>query len=501
MKTSILALLGRIRVGNTVLALVASTLSVMAAVPGPAMAAPADSFTSADVGFAEGSGDGADIVRRLSAMQSAVSPKVPVLRLDLDWWSVEPARGAPLRWDRLDPVVDAAAARGMRVLLVLAYAPPWANGGHSGDKWFPTRDQDWTSIVDRTVAHFGGKVQAYEIWNEPNFVNFANFVGDRKARYWQLVKLAYPRVKARCPGCVVLAGASGAGTVQGGTNPNAPSVWLDWAYSRGYRNYFDAVAHHPYPAWNSGKGPADPECVNRWWNMFGPPSEAMPCGELALVHSVMVRHGDTAKKVWATEFGYPTAGLAAIPSASTVSEYLVQGVRMWRALPYAGPLIVYSYRDRCTAADDPECHFGLVTTTMASKEPITADVSAALRGDGVTPVPSWPERLAAGATLPRASALRSRNGLYELWLQGDGNLVLYRTSGEVLWSTATTNGENLVNQNDGNLVLYTGSGAAAWSSRTWTQGPSTLVLEDTGNLVLYRNDGGSITWSTGTAQG
>ncbi|MEV6062677.1 hypothetical protein AB0L62_21975 [Nocardia asteroides] len=499
MNTPVFALLrGRMRGASALFVIALGVLSMTVAAPGSTEAAPADSFTSADVGFAEGSG--ADLAARLPAMQNAVAPKAPIVRVDLDWWYVEPARGAALRWDRLDPVVDAAAGRGMRVLLVLAYAPPWANGNHSGDKWFPVRDQDWTSIVARTVAHFGGKVQAYEVWNEPNFVNFANYAGDRKTRYWQLVKLASARVRAGCPTCVVVAGASGAGTVQGSTNPNTPSIWLEWAYRNGYRGYFDAVAHHPYPAWNSGKGPADPECVNRWWNMFGPPAESAPCGELAMVHSVMVRYGDTAKKIWGTEFGYPTAGLAAIPNASTVSGYLVQGIGMWRALPYTGPLIMYSYRDRCTAATDPECHFGLVTTTFAAKEPITTEVTAALRGDAGTPVPGKPDRLTAGATLPRESALRSRDGRYELWLQGDGNLVLYRTGGEALWSTGTTTGERLVNQTDGNLVLYTGTGTAVWSSRTWTAGPSTLVLEDSGRLALYRDDTGALTWSAGTAQ-
>ncbi|GGK61809.1 hypothetical protein [Nocardia camponoti] len=499
MKKPVLELLKRIRAGSVAVVLAAGILST---VPGTATSAPGDSFTSADVGFAEGSVSGSDLAARLPAMQSAVAPKAPIVRVDLDWWYVEPSRGAALKWDQLDPVVNAAAARGMRVLLVLAYAPPWANGNHGDDKWFPVRDQDWTSIIDRTVAHFGNKVQAYEVWNEPNFVQFGNFGTDRKTRYWQLVKLAYSRVKAGCPSCVVVAGASGAGTVQGSTNPNAPSVWLDWAYRNGYRNYFDAVAHHPYPAWNSGKGPADPECVNRWWNMFGPPAESPACGELANVHSVMVRNGDTAKKVWGTEFGYPTAGLAAIPSAATVSKFLVQGVQMWRALPYAGPLFVYSYRDRCTAAGDPECHFGLTTTTMAPKEPIFTDVTAALRGETQPPPPpSSQDKLLVGATLTRDTSLKSRNGLYELWLQGDGNLVLYRTTGEPIWATGTTTGATLINQSDGNLVLYPARGAAVWSSKTWNAGPSTLTLQDDGRLVLTRNDTGATTWSIGSTQG
>jgi len=53
------------------------------------------------------------------------------------------------------------------------------------------------------------------------------------------------------------------------------------------------VTHHPYPAANSGFGPSRPECVTRWWNMFGPPDER--CGELAAVRAVMIRHGDSAK--------------------------------------------------------------------------------------------------------------------------------------------------------------------------------------------------------------
>jgi hypothetical protein len=61
------------------------------------------------------------------------------VRVDLNWWYVQPCRGCPLRWDRLDPVVDGAAARSMRVLVVLGYAPPWANGGSADDKWFRLR--------------------------------------------------------------------------------------------------------------------------------------------------------------------------------------------------------------------------------------------------------------------------------------------------------------------------------------------------------------------------
>src|SRR5690349_4380827 len=76
--------------------------------------------------------------------------------------------------------------------------PAVGDGGHADDKWFPTDDNAWTSIVQRVVQHFGDKVQAYEVWNEPNIESFGNYGSDRKARYWQLVRLASDEIRAGC---------------------------------------------------------------------------------------------------------------------------------------------------------------------------------------------------------------------------------------------------------------------------------------------------------------
>ena len=467
--------------------------------PPPAHPQPAgpltDTYTSFDVGFAEGAGLYDDeLARRLGGMADYVPGRSPLIRVDLDWWYVEPCSGCPLAWDRLDPVVDQATARGMRVLIVLAYAPSWANGGHTDDKWFPTRDADWTRIIDRTVEHFGTKVQAYEVWNEPNIEGFGNYAGDRRARYWQLVRLAHQRIHAACPACVVLAGASGNGSPASQTrNDNESALWLDWAYANGYGNYFDAVAHHPYPAWSAGKGPSDPECANRWWNMFGPRDESRPCGELAYVHSVMVKHGDTAKKIWATEWGYPTSGATNI-ALETVRDYLAESVSMWRSLPYTGPLFLYSYRDACRDAANPECNFGVVTRDFVPKGVLYSDLSAALAD-------AWGPTLPVGRSLRRWASLLSEDRRFQVWLQDDGNLVLYRRYGAPLWASGTRNGVRLTNQSDGNLVLYRADGGIAWSSGTYGNGPSTLWMQDDGNLVLYRNSDGKPTWASGTVAG
>jgi hypothetical protein len=436
------------------------------------------------VGFSEGAGT-AGLVGRLDRMDDYVGERKPMLRLDLNWWGVQGCDSCAPDFSTLDPVVDAAAARGIRVLLILTYAPPWANGGHDNDHWFPVDDGDWTAIVDATVAHFAGKVQAYEVWNEPNFVHMGNF-GDgsaaaRRARYWRLVEIAHARVHAGCADCVVLAGASGAGTPVTNTrdgNPNESSVWLEWAYANGYGDDFDAVTHHPYAPWSVGLGPSYPECTApRWWNMFGPPDEK--CGELAAVRAVMVRHGDGAKKIWATEFGYPSAGTGI--SAAQRRDFLEEGVRNWRALDYTGPFFLFSFADSpradCAGSADPECFFGVVDAAGAAKQPAYDGMRLALTDTRL-------ESLAPGRSLHRASALWSSLGRFTLWLQGDGNLVLYQGS-TVLWKVVNLKGVRLTNQTDGSLALFDVNGKKVWSTPTAGKGASTLIMQNDGNLVLY----------------
>jgi hypothetical protein len=60
------------------------------------------------------------------------------------------------------------------------------------------------------------------------------------------------------------------------------------------------------------------------------------------------------------------------------------------------------------------------------------------------------------------------SGADEAILQGDGNFVLYTSSGTPVWAsnTAGNTGAYLSVQNDGNVVVYSASGAALWSTGT-----------------------------------
>ena len=120
---------------------------------------------------------------------------------------------------------------------------------------------------------------------------------------------------------------------------------------------------------------------------------------------------------------------------------------------------------------------GLASATVNVNAPVSPKAPAA---------PS--NTLQSGQWLEAGKHLQSPNGRFRLYVQTDGNLVLYdeAQNHKALWATAT-NGKPSVRatmQTDGNLVLYSGS-TGVWSSKTNGWNGARLVVQDDGNLVIY----------------
>ena len=110
--------------------------------------------------------------------------------------------------------------------------------------------------------------------------------------------------------------------------------------------------------------------------------------------------------------------------------------------------------------------------------------------------------LAPGLAITTGGALVSANGQYEMVMQADGNLVLYRMADRrPMWATGTA-GRGVgraVMQVDGNFVLYTMAGGVVWQTNTARHPGSFLVLQDDGNVVIYQPT--SPLWQSNTHQG
>jgi hypothetical protein len=115
-------------------------------------------------------------------------------------------------------------------------------------------------------------------------------------------------------------------------------------------------------------------------------------------------------------------------------------------------------------------------------------------------------QLNGGQSLAVGDVLRSANGTHGLFMQGDGNLVLYSgvpSISTAVWATNTWTLPLFLRPNradmqgDGNLVLYNSSNFAAWASNTHGNPGARAVMQDDRNLVIY-TPGNQALWASGT---
>ena len=106
--------------------------------------------------------------------------------------------------------------------------------------------------------------------------------------------------------------------------------------------------------------------------------------------------------------------------------------------------------------------------------------------------------LPSGGTLYENEAVHSFDGRFSLWMQGDGNMVLYQNSPlQALWATHTAGGGNrAVMRADGDFVVYSSANKPLWRSSTGNHTGASLAVQTDGNVVVY--SGSTALWHTGT---
>jgi hypothetical protein len=270
----------------------------------------------------------ADLERELDGYSEV---GVDWLRFDVKWEIVEANQGV-YDWHRYDRVVAEARKRGLRLLATIAYAPPWARPNESDSEIDPDAYAAFAAAAVRRYATRG--VHHYELWNEPNIHGFWK-PEPNPAVYARLVKAAYREMKAVRSDITVVAGAL-AGTggyagpeCAGGASRVNPIPFLEAMYAEGAQGSFDALSYHPY---TGGGRPGESHPCNGWHQMAGTKPS---------LRSVMEAAGDGGKEIWATEFGARADDVGEQGQA----ERIAAGVRLWPRYPWAGPLMVYAYRD------------------------------------------------------------------------------------------------------------------------------------------------------------
>jgi phosphatidylserine/phosphatidylglycerophosphate/cardiolipin synthase-like enzyme len=207
-------------------------------------------------------------------------------------------------WAGLDAIADAYNQAGFKVLFSVTAAPDWTRPGKTGNGP-PDNYQHFYRFVGEMAGHFRGRVHAYEIWNEPNMKGEWEGAPLSAADYVRLLAGAYQAVKAADPAALVVTAAPIPTGINDGVLAIDDRVWVQQMYSAGVQLYCDAIGAHPYGFANPPDvlylgGDFDP---SRGWDDH--PSFFFR-NTMEDYYRIMVAYGDGAKRIWATEFGWPT---------------------------------------------------------------------------------------------------------------------------------------------------------------------------------------------------
>ncbi|BBY28624.1 hypothetical protein GCM10023114_18470 [Mycolicibacterium sediminis] len=314
-----------------------AVLSIGLAVQAPTSAAL--EAPSAGYGFSQYGGDVRLSQQTLDRELDAVAKtNATWLRVVVDWFRVEPVEGL-YDWSYIDGVVNSARAHGLKVLMMVAFAPDWARA--PGTSWSapPQNAADFGDFATAAVGRYGTRVSSWEIWNEPNSSDYFGSTGDAAAKYTDLLKAAYTAIKKVQPGAtIVSAGMSRTGEIP-------PATFLSQMYASGAKGYFDATAMHPYVS----PGGLDADSYGGW-------------SAVGQMHGVMAAEGDGAKQIWMTELGAPTMpapdGVTQDEQAKQITDVLAAAA----ATGYSGPAFIFTIRDGDGMAADPEGNYGALLT-------------------------------------------------------------------------------------------------------------------------------------------
>lgn len=169
-------------------------------------------------------------------------------RLQSGWQKTEKTEGVyDFAW--LDNQVDKLVSEGIDPFISLSYGnklycnnpedcPQIDNGGVGHiPVVYENERKAWQNYVRATVEHFGDRVKYFEIWNEPDVINFCRCPQMTwPEAYMELVKLTAPIIREILPDALIISCTALATNTQ-------------LLFDMGLGDYVDIHSYHSYNAW------------------------------------------------------------------------------------------------------------------------------------------------------------------------------------------------------------------------------------------------------------
>ena len=186
------------------------------------------------------------------------------------WSSLETAPG---NWDfsDWDNYVEISRNAGKKILAILAYDTPWVYETENAPRRISSRELPlYLNYVETVVRRYRGKIDAYEIWNEPNMMEW--YGSDQE--FITMTRAAIKTIRSIDPDVKILAGSFW----------RVPKNFIRKMTRAGVFDEACGLSFHPYAL--------------------------SPAGAAELCDSMLklLEEESFTGEIWVTELGYPTRG-------------------------------------------------------------------------------------------------------------------------------------------------------------------------------------------------
>jgi len=234
-----------------------------------------------------------------------------------------------------DFYVNTAKENNKKVIAVLAYATPWLDDGRNNRYISKNNIHHFLNYVEVTVERYKGKVDAWQIWNEPNWI----FWRGPNKDFFELSRLAALKIRETDPDAFII----------GGGFQSSPNVFIRQMFRAGAFENLDAISFHPYG--------------------FTPRGSVKLHDKFIKVIKKLKFEGE----IWVTEAGYPTAGY--YPSRVSLKNFPSYIVKTVAGIAARGPRVLmwYQINDPFNFGEYPnywesELFFGLLFADKSKKD-------------------------------------------------------------------------------------------------------------------------------------
>jgi len=229
------------------------------------------------------------------------------IKQSFEWRYIEPHVKGAYEFNEPDRLIGFANAAGLKVLARIDSQPVWVRK----DTVFPVNGppdniQDFTDFLSALATRYKGRINAYEIWNEPNLAREWGNQPPSPKDYVALLKAAYHAVKGADPAAMIVT-AGLAPTTASGAIAMPDIDFVNQMYQAGAANFFDVLGAHGAGFKAPPELSPDDVAKNPDLNHGEGTAGRIYCfRHVEDVRKVMVDNGDAAKRLAILEFGWTT---------------------------------------------------------------------------------------------------------------------------------------------------------------------------------------------------